>query len=75
MARGATGTTKCGFCMTGDHKDCRPAIKYYDKVWYCTCEQCHPETEKRETKDEEMVEEPIQEQEDQGSREETEADS
>lgn len=34
------GRTKCGFCMTGHHQNCRPEIKYYEKVWYCYCEIC-----------------------------------
>ena len=32
----------CGFCMTGHHDSCKPVIKYYDKEWYCYCENCHP---------------------------------
>jgi hypothetical protein len=31
-------TTKCGWCLTGDHKDCKPSITYFDKTWVCTCE-------------------------------------
>jgi hypothetical protein len=34
------GRTKCGFCATGHHENCRPEIKWYDKVWYCYCEIC-----------------------------------
>lgn len=29
--------------MTGHHETCLPKLEYYDKVWYCTCEQCHPD--------------------------------
>ena len=57
MARGSTGTTKCGFCMTGFHEECKPEIKYYEKTWYCTCEKCHPEKGKAN----EVVEEPTTE--------------
>lgn len=39
----ATGTVKCGFCMTGVHKDCKAEIIYYDKVWHCSCVECHPD--------------------------------
>jgi len=57
MARGSSGTTKCGFCMTGDHEQCKAEIKYYEKTWHCTCEKCHPERGKVN----EVVEEPTQE--------------
>ncbi len=30
----------CGFCMTGNHENCRPEIKWYDNVWYCHCKVC-----------------------------------
>jgi hypothetical protein len=59
MARGSSGTTICGWCMTGNHEQCRPSLTYYEKTWYCTCVECHPEKEK-ETKNE-VVEEPTQE--------------
>ena len=36
------GRPMCGFCMTGHHDSCKPVIKYYDKEWYCYCEECHP---------------------------------
>lgn len=35
------GTTTCGWCMTGDHENCKPEIKYFEKVWHCSCEKCH----------------------------------
>ena len=59
MAKGASGTTKCGWCMTGDHENCQPSLKYYEKIWYCTCEQCHPDKEKKD----EVVEEPVSQEE------------
>jgi hypothetical protein len=31
-------TTKCGWCITGHHSDCKPSVTYYDKTWHCTCE-------------------------------------
>ena len=34
------GTTTCGWCMTGDHENCKPEIKYFEKVWHCSCEKC-----------------------------------
>ena len=51
--------------MTGNHDSCRPEIKYFDKVWYCECKTCHPESgvEEKEEETDEEVEEPIQEQE------------
>ncbi len=49
MSRRTLGTTICGWCMVGQHDGCKPEIKYYEKVWYCTCEQCHPD---RKTTDE-----------------------
>ena len=39
------GTTICGWCMTGDHDHCKIEIKYYDKVWNCSCEKCHGKEE------------------------------
>ena len=39
------GTTICGWCMTGDHDHCKPEIKYYEKVWNCSCEKCHGKEE------------------------------
>ncbi len=62
------GTTKCGWCLTGDHDLCLPEIKYYDKVWHCTCEKCHDgipsnnnaQDEQKEEENEELVQEPIQ---------------
>lgn len=59
MARGSNGTTKCGWCMTGEHESCKPEVKYYEKIWYCTCEQCHPEKEKEARN--EVAEEPTTE--------------
>ena len=60
-----TGSTTCGWCMTGNHDSCRPEIKYFDKVWYCECKTCHSESgvEEKEEETDEEVEEPIQEQE------------
>jgi len=51
----------CGYCITGTHKLCRPEIKWYDKVWYCYCEPCR--AQEKEEKTDEVVQEPIQEQE------------
>jgi hypothetical protein len=31
-------TTKCGWCITGDHTDCKPSVTYYDKTWECSCD-------------------------------------
>ena len=55
----------CGFCVTGTHDKCRPEIKWYDKVWYCYCETC--KTQEKEEKTNEVVNEPIQEQEEKAS--------
>lgn len=30
----------CGWCSTGYHDTCKPKIVFYDKTWYCYCEQC-----------------------------------
>jgi hypothetical protein len=59
------GKVVCGWCMTGHHDTCKPEVKYFDKVWYCGCITCHPESgvEEKEGKTDELVEEPIQEQE------------
>ena len=27
----------CGFCMSGDHKQCRHELPYYEKLWICPC--------------------------------------
>ena len=35
--------TCCGWCMTGDHENCKKEINHYDKTWYCLCEICNPE--------------------------------
>jgi hypothetical protein len=43
MAIKTTGSVKCGFCMTGDHEQCKSEIVYHDKVWHCSCVECHPE--------------------------------
>jgi hypothetical protein len=45
--------------MTGEHESCKPEVKYYEKIWYCTCEQCHPEKEKEAQN--EVAEEPTAE--------------
>jgi hypothetical protein len=69
MSRGSSGTTKCGWCLTGDHEHCQPSLKYYEKIWHCTCEKCHTEVVSSEVPEqdgetnEEVVEEPIQDQE------------
>jgi hypothetical protein len=39
-----TGTTKCGWCITGHHDQCKDHIVYYGKTWICTCE-CPPKEE------------------------------
>ena len=60
----SSGTTDCGWCMTGHHENCKPELKYFDKVWYCECITCHPDRmEETEGTTDEVVEEPIQEQE------------
>lgn len=41
MSKSASGSTKCGWCMTGHHKQCKPETKYYEKVWQCDCKICH----------------------------------
>lgn len=30
----------CGWCITSKHKECKPKIEYFDKVWYCECKTC-----------------------------------
>lgn len=30
----------CGWCMTGHHDGCVPEVKYFEKVWLCTCKVC-----------------------------------
>ena len=32
-------TTACGWCITNDHKDCKPFIEYEGKRWDCECLQ------------------------------------
>lgn len=56
MAKSSSGTVKCGWCLTGHHDSCKPSLTYYDKTWYCVCEQCHPDKEKKD----EVVEEPME---------------
>ena len=72
MSRSATGSIRCGWCMTGNHEDCKTQIVYYDKVWECSCEKCHPQrvdskdapSEQEEgMTNEEVVQEPIQDKE------------
>lgn len=46
-------TTRCGWCMTNSHSGCKYKIEYFDKVWLCTCVECHPE---RESGDEDVAE-------------------
>ena len=29
--------TICGWCITGDHKKCKPTGSYEDKTWTCEC--------------------------------------
>ena len=41
--------------MTGDHEDCKTQITYLDKIWLCSCTECHPDREKE--KDEEATSE------------------
>ena len=41
MSKNMSGGSKCGWCITGEHDDCKPEIKYFDKVWLCSCETCH----------------------------------
>ena len=43
MAGKATGSIRCGWCMTGDHDQCKSEISYFDKIWYCSCVECHPD--------------------------------
>jgi hypothetical protein len=31
-------TTKCGWCITEDHKHCKPSVTWEDKTWLCNCE-------------------------------------
>lgn len=37
------GTTVCGWCLTGDHKNHKPSITYYDQKWECPCTDCAKE--------------------------------
>lgn len=30
----------CGWCMTGDHKNCKPELVYPPKNWICGCKEC-----------------------------------
>lgn len=46
--------TKCGWCITNSHSGCRYKIEYFDKVWLCSCLECHPEIETEKTSDEEV---------------------
>lgn len=50
------GRTLCGYCMTGHHQNCRPEIKYYDKVWYCYCKECNSMVVSEEETEEESNE-------------------
>ena len=69
MNKGTTGTTICGWCITGNHEDCKSEIVHFDKVWECSCEKCHTpvvslEVPKQDGEtDEEVVEQPIQDEE------------
>ncbi len=31
----------CGWCMTGDHKNCLPELVYPPKNWICGCKVCN----------------------------------
>lgn len=31
------GTNMCGWCIDGDHAQCRVAIAYYTQVFACSC--------------------------------------
>jgi hypothetical protein len=46
-----TGSVKCGWCMTGDHEDCKTQITYLDKIWLCSCTECHPDREKEKVEE------------------------
>lgn len=35
----------CGWCITGDHGNCKDILVYFDKTWICTCE-CPTEEDK-----------------------------
>jgi hypothetical protein len=37
MAPEVIGRPKCGFCMTGNHENCKKEITYYEKTWVCEC--------------------------------------
>lgn len=52
MAKNAKGTRQCGFCMTGHHENCKAEIRYFDKIWYCGCAECHPELATEEENEE-----------------------
>jgi hypothetical protein len=28
---------KCGWCITGHHKNCKVVTTYFDKEWRCEC--------------------------------------
>ena len=68
MSRGTTGSSKCGWCITETHDQCKPQIQYFDKLWNCSCEKCHPDVVTLETtnqdgetnENQELVQEPIQ---------------
>ena len=30
----------CGWCMTGDHKNCKKELVYPPKNWICGCKTC-----------------------------------
>lgn len=49
MDKKTTGSVKCGWCITGDHEECKTQITYFDKIWLCSCTECHPD---RESEDE-----------------------
>ena len=55
----------CGWCMTGHHDSHKVKLEYYDKVWFCGCKTC--DTQEKEEKTNEVVIEPIQEQEEESS--------
>ena len=31
----------CGWCMTGQHEDCKPELVYPPKNWICGCKTCN----------------------------------
>ena len=31
------GSAICGWCITGDHDNCRVSVEYYGRTWVCPC--------------------------------------